>query len=183
MRVRRPTIATTSGTKSMAKIDLKYLNPFRDRHGRMRCYFRRPGFKSVPMPGVVGSAEFMAAYDAALARTAAPVPVGAARIKSGTIASLIATYYASAEFESLALATQQTRRTELDKFAREDGDKQVATLEAWHIGKILAKIGKPHARRNWVRAMRPVMKLAVAIGMRKTDPLAGIVCKLPKSDG
>jgi integrase len=27
------------------------------------------------------------------------------------------------------------------------------------------------------------MRLAVAIGMRRTDPLAGIVCKLPKSDG
>jgi integrase len=167
----------------MATIRLKHVNSFRDRHRRLRYYFRRPGFKALALPGEVGSGEFMSAYHSALAQTAAPVPAGSSRIKPGTLASLIATYYGSAEFMSLAVATQKSRRTTLEAFRREDGDKQVSTLEAWHIQKILAKIDKPHSRRNWVRSVRPVMRLAVAIGMRKTDPLAGIMCKLPKSDG
>jgi integrase len=168
----------------MAQVNLKYINSFRDRHGRLRYYVRRPGFKALPLPGMVGSAEFMAAYDGALeASCSTRLSPGASRLRAGSIASLIATYYGSAEFKSLAPATQQVRRTTLDKFAREDGDKAVATLEPWHIHKILDRIEKPHARRNWVKAVRPVMRLAVATGMRRTDPLAGIKCKLPKSDG
>ena len=38
----------------MARIRLKHVNAFRDRHGRLRYYFRRPGFKSVPLPGLPG---------------------------------------------------------------------------------------------------------------------------------
>jgi hypothetical protein len=40
--------------------------PFRAR-GRLYCYFRKPGCKNVPLPLPVGSAEFWAAYQAALA--------------------------------------------------------------------------------------------------------------------
>ena len=45
---------------------------FRDRDGRVRRYFRRPGYKSVSLPGLPGSAEFMAAYQAALRRRQSP---------------------------------------------------------------------------------------------------------------
>lgn len=167
----------------MAQVKLKYINSFRDRHGRLRYYVRRPGFKAMPLPGMVGSAEFMAAYEGALSHTACETSIGSSRLRAGSIASLIATYYTSAEFKALAPSTQAVRRADLDRFARDDGDKAVATLEPWHIHKILARIEKPHARSNWVKAVRPVMRLAVATGMRRTDPLAGIKCKLPKSDG
>ncbi len=49
----------------MARIKLKYVNGFanRDRKGnRVRHYFRRRGQKAVPLPGLPGSDEFMAAY-------------------------------------------------------------------------------------------------------------------------
>jgi hypothetical protein len=55
----------------MARIKLKYVNGFsnRDRKSqRVRYYFRRRGIKAIPLPGVPGSEEFMAAYSAALAR-------------------------------------------------------------------------------------------------------------------
>jgi integrase len=45
----------------------KYVQGFIDRHGKPRFYFRRPGFKSVPLPGLPWSPEFMAAYAEALA--------------------------------------------------------------------------------------------------------------------
>jgi hypothetical protein len=43
----------------------KFVQGFVDRHGRPRFYFRRPGFKRVPLPGLPWSPEFMAAYQEA----------------------------------------------------------------------------------------------------------------------
>jgi hypothetical protein len=54
----------------MAHIKLKYVNAFANRgrqDKRMRYYFRRRGTKAIPLPGLPGSEEFMAAYAAALA--------------------------------------------------------------------------------------------------------------------
>jgi hypothetical protein len=44
----------------------KYCNGFIDRHGKVRWYFRRAGFKKVPLPGLPWSPEFMAAYEHAI---------------------------------------------------------------------------------------------------------------------
>src|SRR5262245_15445903 len=51
----------------MTKIRLPYIHEFRDRHGKVRRYARPPGRKQTPLPGAPGSAEFMEAYQAALA--------------------------------------------------------------------------------------------------------------------
>ena len=51
----------------MTKIRLQFVQAFVDRHGRVRHYFRRRGFKRVSLPGLPGSEGFMAAYQAALA--------------------------------------------------------------------------------------------------------------------
>ena len=54
----------------MAHIKLKYINAFANRgrkDKRVRYYFRRRGGKAMPLPGLPGSEEFMAAYAAALA--------------------------------------------------------------------------------------------------------------------
>jgi hypothetical protein len=56
----------------MARIKLRYVNEFIDRHGKVRYYFRRPGSRSVKLPGIPGSIEFMDAYQAALVTVAAP---------------------------------------------------------------------------------------------------------------
>ena len=44
-----------------------YIHGYTDRHGRPRFYFRRAGFKKVPLPGLPWSPVFMDAYDTALA--------------------------------------------------------------------------------------------------------------------
>ena len=48
--------------RNMAVIWIPYVNKYADRHGRVRHYFRKRGHKAVPLPGIPGSAEFMAAY-------------------------------------------------------------------------------------------------------------------------
>jgi len=69
----------------------KFVNGYIDRHGKPRFYFRRAGFKKVPLPGLPWSPEFMAAYEKALAGQ--PIPVGAARVLPGTIRALAVSYY------------------------------------------------------------------------------------------
>jgi integrase len=56
----------------MARIRLRYVNEFIDRHGKVRYYFRRPGSRSVKLPGLPGSIQFMDAYAAAIATVAPP---------------------------------------------------------------------------------------------------------------
>ena len=50
----------------MTSVRLAYVHEYRDRHGRIRRYFRRRGYKKVMLPGLPGSSEFMEAYRAAL---------------------------------------------------------------------------------------------------------------------
>ena len=51
----------------MAKVEVPFVQAFKDRHGRLRHYFRRKGHKRVALPGAPGSREFSDAYRAALA--------------------------------------------------------------------------------------------------------------------
>lgn len=45
---------------------MRYINEFRDRHGKLRRYFRRPGGTAIPLPGEPQSDEFVRAYARAL---------------------------------------------------------------------------------------------------------------------
>jgi hypothetical protein len=64
----------------------RYVHGFKDCRGRPRWYFRRRGFKKVPLPGLPWSSEFMAAYEQALA--AQPQQVGSKRTKPGSMRAL-----------------------------------------------------------------------------------------------
>ena len=50
----------------MTRFKLQYVQGWVDDEGRVHRYFRRRGFPRVRLPGLPGSAEFMAAYQAAL---------------------------------------------------------------------------------------------------------------------
>lgn len=44
-----------------------HLHSYRDRHGRIRHYLRRPGDRSIALKSAIGTPEFEAEYDAAMA--------------------------------------------------------------------------------------------------------------------
>ena len=44
----------------------RYTHGYIDRHGTPRWYLRRRGYKSVPLPGLPWSPEFMATYELVL---------------------------------------------------------------------------------------------------------------------
>ena len=75
----------------VTKLPLRYVNEYRDVRGKLRRYFRRPGHKRIPLPGLPGSDEFMSAYQAAVAGVAAPLGIN--RTKPGTVNAAIVGYY------------------------------------------------------------------------------------------
>jgi len=168
----------------MARIKLEHVNSFIDRHGRVRHYVRRRGFKAVAIPGLPGSAEFMETYTAALA-SVTKVEIGASRSKPGTIAALVALYLGSAAFGNLAVETQRSRRGILERFRTEHGDKQVATLRREHVQVMVsAKLATPSAARNFLNTLRILMRFAVDMGIRPDDPTLGARrVKLKASEG
>src|SRR3954469_1297184 len=97
----------------MARIKLKYVNAFANRgrkDGRPRYYFRRRGGKAIPLPGLPGSEEFMAAYAAALATISnTQSEVGDSRTVPSTINALVVAYLQSEDW--LRVLSEDTRRS------------------------------------------------------------------------
>jgi integrase len=161
----------------------KYVQGFIDRHGKPRFYFRRAGFKAEPLPGLPWSPAFMAAYESALAGQ--PAQIGSSRVLPGTISALVVAYYNSAEFKhELAAETRRKRRNIAEQFREQHGDKRVALLRRQHILKMLTKIDRPHAKKNWLKTIRGLMRFAVMVGVRSDDPSEGVkLARLAKTDG
>lgn len=169
----------------MTRIRLAYIHEFRDRHGKLRRYFRRPGCKRIALPGLPGSHEFNAAYEAALAGSPAPKQIGASRTVHGTVSALVVSYYASTAFLSLAPSSQKSRRVRLEKFRAEHGDKRVALLRRDHIEAMIAAKVKdtPAEAVNLLKALRSLMQHAVAKNWRADDPTLGVTKPKMKSGG
>ncbi len=148
----------------MTRIRLAYVHEFRDRHGRVRRYVRRPGHKRVPLPGLLGSDEFMTAYQLALAGVGAHLgteerrEIGASRTKPGSVNAAIVAYYNSLAFRSLAAGTQKMRRAILERFRSEHGAKRIAMLPHEFITRTLSKRSLA-AARNWLKTLRGFLQL------------------------
>lgn len=153
----------------------RYVHAFVDRHGKPRFYFRRAGFKRVPLPCLPWSPAFMAAYEAAIA-DAPRIEIGASRTRPGTVAAAIAGYFGSIAFASgLAESTRRTRRQILERFRTEHGDKGIATLGRAHVERMVnAMAATPGTAMNFLVALRALMRHALAVGLRGDDPTAGV---------
>ena len=138
----------------MTSIKLLYVHRFRDRHGHVRHYFRRRGFRCQALPGVPGSGEFMAVYQAALTGTV-KLPIGVSRTKARTISALAVAYYTSSECKQLAPITQATYRHIVEAFRAEHGDKPVVMLQREHVRRLIAaKADRPAAANALLKMLR-----------------------------
>jgi integrase len=170
------------GWGSPMKRPPKFVNGFIDRHGKPRFYFRRPGFKSVPLPGLPWSPQFMAAYENALAGQ--PLQIAASQTKPGTIRALAVSYFNSLAFRSMKPSTQSVYRNIVDRFCAEHGEKRAATLKRDHIIKLMAtRAEKPESANGLRKVLRAMMKHAVDIGLREDDPTQDVKAIRVKSDG
>ena len=139
-----------------------YVHGFVDRHGKSRHYLRCPGFKSVPLPGLPWSPEFMATHEVALATASPQHEIGASRTAPGTINALVVSYYKSSAWcGELEEETRKTRKRIIERFRQTHGDKRVALLRQDHLKKMLDEIEKPSAKRHWLKAIRGLLRSAV----------------------
>jgi enterobacteria phage integrase len=155
----------------MAVLQLKYVNQYRDRQGKLRRYFRR-GSTRGPLPGEVGSDEFMAAYQGYLSDK----PVAFARNGEGSFGRLITDYYGSRPFLNLKPSSRQIYRYVLEPLAKAHGHRAVALLTHKAAGKIIQEIGatKPGMANLTKSVLQKLMKYAVKEKWRDDNPIIGI---------
>jgi integrase len=163
----------------MIKIRLRFVQAF-VANGKPYYYFRKPGCARIKLPGLPGSEAFMAAYQSALEASTPPSDIGIARSGPGTIAALVALYANSSHFKhEIAAETRRTMWAILQKFRDEHGSKRVALLRRDHVLAIL-DARPPFAKRNWLRALRPLMRFALSIKMITEDPTKDIKVKVQR---
>jgi integrase len=156
----------------MSKISLPYVHEYRDRHGKIRRYFRRPGVPRVPLIGAPGSAQFMAAYEEALSGL---IPVRQPN-ERGTLGGLVADYYRSPEFANLRPNSQRLYRLVLDTLAGKHGHRLVRDLEPAKARAIIQNVGttRPGMANLTLSVLKRLMAFAVKIGLRNDNPVVGI---------
>jgi hypothetical protein len=158
----------------------KHLHLFRDRYGKQRVYYRRPGKPAVSLPLPLYGEAFWIAYRAAEERssqeaqavqdTTAKPKVGQAR--QGSMSALIEAYYRSAEWRSLAASSRETYRRQLDHFRAEHGHRLVADLKTPHVNLIMDQMAdRPAAANNLRDRLSTLMKYAMASGWREDNPV------------
>jgi integrase len=161
----------------MSRIRLPYIKAWVDKKtGKAYWHFRRRGYKEVALPGLPGSAEFMAAYEAAVGQPM--VEIGVKRTRAGSINAAIVGYYQSLAFRELAPGTQRMRRGILEKLRAEHGDRSIGDMPPKFIALTLNKL-QPHAARNWFKTIRHLMQYAVSVELVRIDPTKDV--KLPKA--
>lgn len=159
--------------RPMANLELKYVDEYRDRTGKVRRYFRKGGRRLGTLPGAVGSEEFMTAYAAFLAEkpAAAKTP-----LHQDSLAKLIIDFYGDRMFTDLKDSTRKLYRYALDPISQAHGRRSASTLPADKAEKIINEIGqKAPGMGNLTRAvMRRLFKFAVKKKVRSDNPILGI---------
>jgi integrase len=153
---------------------LRYIHAFVDRHGLARYYFRRHG-KQVALPGLSGSAEFMAAYAGLIENQPSDNRVPRATARAGSFAALAALYYGSPQYSALSPTSRGNYRRVIDKFLEGHGHRDAAEMRRQHVDAIIGKMAaKPGAAIILLKRIRTLIRYAIAIGWRDNDPTSGV---------
>jgi integrase len=152
---------------------LPYIKRYQDTSGRLRHYFRKRGHKSVPLPGVPGSAEFMSAYQDALGE---PSPKTGPRQGPGTVGALICEYVQSPAFTDLADSSKKLYRTILDRFGGLHGHRMVHDMPRAKVAAYVYAIGVdyPSMANVTKSVLRKLLSHAVRVGDRQDNPVTEI---------
>lgn len=176
----------------MGTVKLAYVDAFKV-GGVWRYYFRRSRkHKRIPLPGRPGDAEFMRAYETALAASGAKGPSRHLTV-AGSFSALALAYYRSGSFQGLKASTQGTYRGIIDRFCatvgkngNTFGQNRVATIKTSHVHEIIdgaiIKSG-PAAANNLLKVLRVILDFAVKHDWRTDNPAIGVDWIENKTDG
>jgi site-specific recombinase XerD len=160
----------------MTNLRLKHVDRFVDRTGKVRHYFRRPKGPRIPLPGLPGSPEFMAAYQAAYEGHTPSKSSKAGKAGPGTFQALVDDYFTNAGFLRLRASTSANRVYALHALLRDFrlGPNLVKGLTRQHVKAMFAKrAASSHGAANaTLLTLRMLMRYAVEEGWRTDDPTA-----------
>lgn len=167
----------------MARLRLKYIREFVDRHGKTRRYFKHPKTENIPLYGEPGSTTFRLGYEAAFARIETPRVDPLTKRIPGSLDELVDLYFASPAFTNLAPITQATYRNEIIRLCRNHGRKPVVMLDRRGVLKIVSERKTPGAQNQVLKIVRLLMRFAITVEMRKDDPTLAMKKAKTKGDG
>jgi integrase/recombinase XerD len=146
----------------MARIRLRHVTIDRDRNGNTRYYFRVAGKPKIRLPGLPGSTEFLAAYQAAVAGDAKPGAHVSRSPATGSFAELCIAYYSSPEWTALDVATKAWRTRALDRIASDRPRALVKDLDTVRVRKLRNELVEtPGAANNRLKALKALFSWAV----------------------
>ena len=152
--------------------EFRSVSVVRDRHGRLRYRLRRTvKGRTIDcyLPGVIGSAEFRAAYDEATEG----VRAAGRRAQPGTVGYLIEAYLGSKSFQHLAHTTRRDVRGRLDWVRVAIGEAKYAKIAAHHVAKLMERKGGPAAANRLRKDLGQMFRFAARMhGFKGQNPAA-----------
>jgi enterobacteria phage integrase len=157
----------------MTTFKLPYVHQFRDRHGKIRRYFRRRGAPRTMLPGIPGSPEFMQAYNQA---NDGKTPPPLSRYGNGTIGALWAEYRRSASYSNLSDSSKRTYGQIMSPVLDKHGFRSVAGMNRQHARQIVEAVGihAPSMANLTIAVLRLLFSFAVENNLRPDNPVRGI---------
>lgn len=148
-----------------SEIKLPYLQTFTAR-GKRFAYYRRSG-RRVRIPGEIGSADWLAAYQRVHATFEHRGPGQPPR---GSVAAVVAEFKGSPEFRQLSPLTQRDYRRHLEDIASRCGPLPIAELPRSFVLALRDRYASTPRKANYVLAvLRRLLSFAVDRGYRPGD--------------
>jgi site-specific recombinase XerD len=153
----------------------------KNRHGTVVYYYRLGKGARRRLPEF-GSAEFEAAYQAALAGEPVGPRVGLAQVRQGTLGWAVLEYKKSLHFRGLDPITQRRRDSFFKQMVDKYGDRPLAkfTEQTLVDARERRTGGKGHAANNFLKAVKPMFAYARSRGWIDTDPARNVDYVRPK---
>ncbi len=157
-----------------------FVECWRDRHGKVRVYFRKDRGPRIPLPNTIGSLEFVSAYQDALAGRMDATRMRPAAASIGTIEALIRSYLSSGDYRNLRATTKTGYASRLETLRREHGQRTVSGLDRQRLTKAFLEpyADRPGAGLSMLKMLRILIRHAIVLGWLQHDPSLGI--KRPK---
>lgn len=174
-------------------VEFPYICKDRDRHGNVRYYFRRRGFRKVRIRELPGSEEFARRYGELLSMTEQRAqPPKDTLVKPGTYRWLCCEYLASKSFARLEPCTQRTRRLILEATYDEPvfpgssetfADFPLNRMTTKSLRVLRDRKSTAEGSNNRVKAIRAVFKWGVSDERLATNPARDLEKLSAPSDG
>ena len=159
----------------MVKVNLPYVQAFKDRHGHQRYYYRRGG-QRISLP----REDLLAAH----ARVHAQFEDKPPSVRSGTFGSLVQLYYSSADMAQLRDSTKENYRHLINRATDKWRDVPLVGITKRALLAYRDKLAAtPVTANNLMRVLSTMLNFGVERGLIKENPIKDLKKLKVQSEG